>query len=373
MRKESCLIQNESSIKSFILKSWSKTKKKCFLEKKVFSLSQSARVKIVKIKKQSLIKNELQMFQSTMKSVQKNKFKFSRKNDLMTFVQFLRSTNSTKMFIAYKLKNQKMKLNDICVSNDFKLDDDVTWKENIIKKKKYFKNFIDQFVEFFISKFSELTKKTRLKSERIQRMQMKNELLKRENEFLLEMLFNREIAFFWNFIEKDSIRSKVTSLMKIRTMSHKAWQILEFQIFKALIEIVAEMIRNRIKNDVFEFRYELYRNSWFLMKKKKKEKYRLINVTLKMNRVIIRDANLLFAMNEFSEEFVNCVILSLMNFFFEYDQLSLIKKFRNMIVFMTSLDLMKMITIFMKTINFVIQFVRMINKIIVDHVSHYAF
>jgi beta-N-acetylglucosaminidase len=63
-------------------------------------------------------------------------------------------------------------------------------------KKKYFENLTNQFVEFLIFKFSELTKKTRLKSERIQRMQIKDELLKREKELLLEMLFNREIAFF---------------------------------------------------------------------------------------------------------------------------------------------------------------------------------
>jgi hypothetical protein len=101
-------------------------------------------------------------------------------------------------------------------------------------------------------------------------MQIKDELLKREKELLLEMLFNREVALFWDFIEKDSVRSKVTSFIKIRTMSHEAWQILEFQIFKALTRIVAKMMRDWIKDDVLEFCYELYRNSWFLVKKKKK-------------------------------------------------------------------------------------------------------
>ncbi len=157
-----------------------------------------------------------------MKFIQRNEFRLFQKNDLMTFVQFLRSINSTKVFIVYERKNQKMKFNDICVSNDFKLDDDVTWKKNVIKKKKYFKDLTNQFVEFFIFKFSELTKKTRLKSKWIERMQIKNELLKREKDFFFEMLFNREIAFFWDFIEKDSIRSKITSLMKNRTMSHEA-------------------------------------------------------------------------------------------------------------------------------------------------------
>jgi hypothetical protein len=91
-----------------------------------------------------------------------------------------------------------------------------------------------------------------------------------------------------------------------------------------------------------------------------------------MNRIIIRNANLSSAINEFFEEFVDCIIVSLVNLFFEYDQLSLIEKCRDMTIFMISLDLMKMTTIFMKAINFVTQFVRMINKIIVDHVFHHA-
>jgi hypothetical protein len=92
-----------------------------------------------------------------------------------------------------------------------------------------------------------------------------------------------------------------------------------------------------------------------------------------MNRVIIRNANLFFAINEFFEKFVDCAIASFVNLFFEYDQLSLIEKCRDMIVFMTSFDLMKRITIFMNAINLMTQFVRVINKIIVDHVFHHAF
>jgi hypothetical protein len=91
-----------------------------------------------------------------------------------------------------------------------------------------------------------------------------------------------------------------------------------------------------------------------------------------MNRVIIRNANLFSAIDEFSEKFVDCAIVSLVNLFSEYDQLSLIEKCRDMIVFMTSFDLMRMTTIFMKAINSVTQFVRMINKIIADHVFHHA-
>jgi hypothetical protein len=76
-----------------------------------------------------------------------------------------------------------------------------------------------------------------------------------------------------------------------------------------------------------------------------------------MNRVIIRNANLLSAIDEFSEEFADCAIVSLVNLFFEYDQLSLIEKCRDMIVFMTSFNLMRMTTILMKAINSMTQFV----------------
>jgi hypothetical protein len=293
----------------------------------------------------------VKIFNLSIKIVRDEQIKFFKRNDFVTFVQVLRILSKVKMYTIYKRKI--IKFNDICVSNDFKSNDDVSWKKNIIKKKKYFKNFIDQFVEFFISKIFELTKKTRLKFERIQKMQIENELLKRKKEFLFEMLFNREIAFFWNFIEKDFVRFDISSLMKIRIVSHEVWQIFEFQVFKALIKTIAEMIKNRIKDDVLKLCYEFYRNSWFLVKKKKKEKYRLINVILKMNRVTIRNANLFFAMNKFLKEFVDCVIVSLMNLFFEYNQLSLTEKCKDMIVFITSFDLMKMITIFMKAINFV--------------------
>ncbi len=163
----------------------------------------------------------VRIFSSSIKMMRDEEIKLFKKNDFVTFVQVLRIFFKVKVYTIYKRKNQKTKLNDICVSDDFKSNDDASWKKNIIKKKKYFKNFINQFAEFFISKFSELAKKTRLKSERIQRMQIENELLKREKEFLFEMLFNRKTALFWDFIEKDSIRSKISSLMKIRIVSHE--------------------------------------------------------------------------------------------------------------------------------------------------------
>ncbi len=63
----------------------------------------------------------------------------------------------------------------------------------------------------------------------------------------------------------------------------------------------------------------LYRNSYFLIKKKEENKYRLINNVVKINRVIIRDGNLPLAINKFSKEFNNYAITSFIDFFSGYD------------------------------------------------------
>ncbi len=78
-------------------------------------------------------------------------------------------------------------------------------------------------------------------------------------------------------------------------------------------------------------------------------------------------------MNEYLKKFIHYIIIFLMNLFFEYNQLSLIEKCRDMTTFMISFDLMEMITISMNTTNSIIQFIWMINKNIVDHVFHHTF
>ena len=47
--------------------------------------------------------------------------------------------------------------------------------------------------------------------------------------------------------------------------------------------------------------------------------YRLINTVIKMNEVILKDANLLPSINEFSEEFTGYITALLVDFFSEYN------------------------------------------------------
>ena len=107
-----------------------------------------------------------------------------------------------------------------------------------------------------------------------------------------------------------------------------------------------EMLKDRVKKDVFELNYGSYRNLWFLMKKKEKGKYRLVNIVIEINRVIVRDANLPLFIDKFSEEFTGCVITFLIDFFSNYDQIKLNERSRDLITFHTFIGLLRMIILF---------------------------
>ena len=91
---------------------------------------------------------------------------------------------------------------------------------------------------------------------------------------------------------------------------------------------------------------------------------------MNMNKVIIRNANLLLNYEEFTKNFVSMTVFSLLDFYADYDQMKLNEESRNMTVFQTLLSLLKMITIFMRIMNLIEQFVRTMQYILVKHIFH---
>ena len=55
----------------------------------------------------------------------------------------------------------------------------------------------------------------------------------------------------------------------------------------------------------------------------------MINVIMNMKEMIIHDVNLPFNIEKFLKKFANILITSLINFFSDYDQITLIEKCRN--------------------------------------------
>jgi hypothetical protein len=70
-----------------------------------------------------------------------------------------------------------------------------------------------------------------------------------------------------------------------------------------------------------------------------------VNAAIKYNTVIIRDVLLLLDVDEVSEAFVGYKVSSLIDFFSEYDQVSLDIESRNITIFMSSLGLLQHTTL----------------------------
>jgi len=61
---------------------------------------------------------------------------------------------------------------------------------------------------------------------------------------------------------------------------------------------------------------------------------------MKMNKVIFKNVNLSFLINEFSKEFINYITALLIDFFFKYNQLRLTLKNKDITAFQTLLKLL---------------------------------
>jgi hypothetical protein len=79
------------------------------------------------------------------------------------------------------------------------------------------------------------------------------------------------------------------------------------------------MLKERLNKGVLEYSKGLYKNLWFLVKKKKPGEYRLINLAMYLNVVMRRDANLPPSIDEFTDEFTGCYIISLVDLYSGYD------------------------------------------------------
>src|ERR1700730_1159974 len=97
------------------------------------------------------------------------------------------------------------------------------------------------------------------------------------------MLYNREKALAFDFSEIGKVKPDVAPPQVIKTVKYKAWQVPRFPIPKALHSTVVGILWERLKNSVLEYCNRLYRNPWFLVKKKN-GKYRLVNAAIEINK-----------------------------------------------------------------------------------------
>lgn len=91
-----------------------------------------------------------------------------------------------------------------------------------------------------------------------------------------------------------------------------------FPILKSLVLIAIEMIQEHFNINLLEYCNSLYQNFYFLVKKGNR-KYQLINTVVFLNRVLVKDANLLPSVDEFLEEFGGMTVTLIVDLFLGYD------------------------------------------------------
>ena len=100
------------------------------------------------------------------------------------------------------------------------------------------------------------------------------------------------------------------------------------------------MFKERLDKGILKYSEGLYKNLWFLVKKKTSRDYRLINSAMHLNIITRRDVNLLPSIDEFIKEFAGYYIISLIDLYSGYDQMLLYFKSKDLTVFFTPLRLL---------------------------------
>jgi hypothetical protein len=276
--------------------------------------------------------------------------------------------NSAQINGAHKRKGVKVEPIDDSGQPSRNIEGRLDWKERASATQVPNANSESApFRQYFEPRYAPFPRGTRMTPERISEMKISRDLLPKERDMLLEVLYRREGALAWDFRESGRVSKDVIPPVIIDTVPHQAWRADQFPVPRKLRQVVIDMIQDRINRGTLELCKSQYRNPWFLVAKKDKG-YRLINNAQKLNGVTIRDANPPPNPDEFSEEFAGCAVMSLLDFFSGYDQVELHKDSRDMTAFSTPLGLVRQCTLPMGTTNSVAEFVRVMTKICREHI-----
>ena len=268
-----------------------------------------------------------------------------------------------KAYTLYKKKADKVNPVDNAQTDGSTPEGDPHWRS---KKWALIRDKLDprhEFDKLITPKWSTMPRGERLTRKRWEELIKKDDVLRPgEKKLFLWLLLNREAALAWDWDHKQTLDPIVAPPQHIRTVMHKAWQVPNIPIPRALVPKVIELLQTRWDKGVIEESHALYRNPWFLVEKKDGSLW-LINNAQPYNKYTIRDAFLPPGADEFSESVAECVLLSLVDAFSGYDQVSLDEKSRDITTFATPIGLFRMCTLPQGATNSVAQFMRIMVRV----------
>lgn len=271
---------------------------------------------------------------------------------------------------GYKRKADKVRPANVASKDGSKPEGLRNWKEEVWRKMQPVPKdpTCQKYDQWFTPKFSTIARGARLTPERVSRVVCGAMLTEQERDVLLEVLYKREAALAWDFTEIGRVREEVAAPQVIKTVDHEPWTVPGFPVPKALKKTVIKMLKERLAAGLLEPCDGAYRNPWFLVKKKS-GLYRLVDAAMHINKVTIKDANLPPDVDEFSEDFADMHISSLIDYYSGYDQITLDRMCRDLTAIMTPLGLYRHTTLVQGATNSVAQFVRVVTKILEDLIS----
>lgn len=115
---------------------------------------------------------------------------------------------------------------------------------------------------------------------------------------------------------------------------------------------------------ILELSREPYRSRFFLVRKKiAGDEWQFINDIRPLNRITIRDSGIAPSVDEFAEDFAGYPIVSAIDYFSGYYQISLNKRSHNLTTFLMDFGLVRITRLSRERTNSVIIFQQIIDKI----------
>lgn len=273
-----------------------------------------------------------------------------------------------EVLTLYKRKREKVRPVDEPHKGGLKPGGDSEWRSKQLQAEAKFKGQ-GRYPKWIAPKFSTIARGSRLTGERIATLKVGTDLTPEERDIFLEILYAREAALAWDFIEKGRFIDEIEPPHVIPTVPHVPWQAPSFRTPKALESEVARMFKERMDSGALERSFGPYRNPWFLVPKGTSGKWRIVYAAQRINAVTIRDASLPPSADEFSELFAGYPLISLLDLFSGYDQCALAEESRDLTSFVSPFGLLRMTALPMGYTNGVQVFDRVIRKTLEEQIA----
>ncbi len=161
-----------------------------------------------------------------------------------------------------------------------------------------------------------------------------------ERQLFVDILFKHEGAF--NDSEMGMLKPEIEPPIIIHTVPHKPWQQANLHLPKAMQEIATVHVKEKLTNGTLEYSQGPYQSRYFLVLKKNPGEYWFINDVQQLNKVTIHDAGMPPGVDEFSEDFTGYPIVTSVDYYSGYYQITLNKESRDFTAFLTDAGLVRM-------------------------------